>query len=259
MADGKWLDLWGKTLGNALRLTGESDAEYNVRLMKEVQRSRLTINALQLIVKQDLGLPIIVTNDAHDFVFIVGGGPTTVPSSRYPGVSVGKQSEVGGGPHSINDKILPDRVHSHDTINVGVPGNITAAQLAAIKAKIERNRAWGIMPIYQPGIFGLITTHGTVTGSIFVIAGAHDRVTRIDVEVINAGTSKGRVTRADSESLRTGAVSARATRADSESLRTGNTSARVTRADVEVLHTSPAPPGAAGRTTRLSVEILRNL
>lgn len=259
MADGKWLDLWGKTLGNVSRLPGEADAEYNVRLMKEVQRSRLTINALELIIKQDLGLPVVVTNDAHDFVFVVGGGPATVPSSRYPGVNVGKQSEVGGGPHSINDKILPDRVHSHDTINVAVPGYITAAQLAAIKAKIERNRAWGIMPIYQPGIFGLIAGSGTVTGSIFVIAGAHDRVTRVDAEIVSRGTSKARVTRADSEALRSGAVSARTTRADSEALRTGAVSGRVTRLDVEVLHTSPAPPGAAARTTRISIEILRNL
>lgn len=138
LADGKWLDIWGNTLGRVLRHPSETDTVYNVRLIKEVLRTRLTPRALALILSQDAGISVTLTDNQHDAVFVVG------------------RSLVGG-------KILPDRLHSRDIFYLHFPGIGLPPQIALIKELVERNRAAGIMPVYPAP--NLCILHGTGAAS----------------------------------------------------------------------------------------------
>ena len=121
-----WVDVWGSTLGNVPRKSGESDAIYSTRLIKEVFRQRLTPMALALIILQDTGITVTINGNLYSEVFVVG------------------VTNVGGA-------FLEDRLHCRTVFFVQIPAGTSNALVVQIINLINRNRMAGTLPVISVG------------------------------------------------------------------------------------------------------------
>lgn len=154
-ADGMFLDLWGSLLGRIDRqfvygsFVLETDSQFRSRLMKEVQRLRLSTDAIINAVIDGTGgigsggLAPILQNTQHNSVWILND-----PVQGVLG------SDGALSPERV--PILIDRAHVQPLIYVVMPSplppqtHLGAATIDLIKQIIERNRMAGIEVSYAP-------------------------------------------------------------------------------------------------------------
>jgi hypothetical protein len=123
-SDTNWLDQWGVTLGDVLRLPLEPDPNYKARMMREVQRIRLGKNAIINAVLDAIGVQIDITYNQHALIMVMGS-PMGTP--------------------------LIDRLHIRPLIYIYPPSGFNVDLFPALMATVDRNRAAGIEPIYGVG------------------------------------------------------------------------------------------------------------
>lgn len=61
-AESLWLDYWGELYGNAKRKSGEVDATFATRIIREVLRPKLNGLAIEAIIEEDLGIAARIRN-----------------------------------------------------------------------------------------------------------------------------------------------------------------------------------------------------
>lgn len=81
-AEGVWLEYWGSLYGGTVRKSGETDAPFAVRIMREVLRPRLNNVALEQILEDELGIHALVTNLFPE-AWIVGGTLGRIAGRKY--------------------------------------------------------------------------------------------------------------------------------------------------------------------------------
>ncbi len=115
-ADGPWVDLWGLDYyGGIRRALGEADRDYADRIIREALRRRLNGHAIELILREDIGLESLVSN-LHERAWVI----SRTPFGRLAG-----------------------RKYSRTTFEALVFGIS-----AGVAAAVERNRAAGTVPYY---------------------------------------------------------------------------------------------------------------